>query len=70
MLIVKIQVSITTTADERQMLVYNKDKSIHFQCPVTEDVLLILAGRPKMYCFYSIVSDEIQISGEAPLQDW
>ncbi len=69
--IVKVQLSLHTNCNKRQMLVYNKDNSIFWQGNTTKAVKKIMKGLPKKY-FYGWVNEHKQfvLDDEAPVQDW
>ncbi len=70
-MIVKVQQSLATSAEQRQMLVYNEDRTVFGQFPVTQEVLAVLSDRPKVF-FHAEVDETgfVQLSGEAPWQEW
>lgn len=68
--IVKIQASVATTAGQRQVLVYNEDRSVQFQCPLQPDVESLLRGRLKMYAYATLDGTILEIGNEAPGQVW
>lgn len=72
--IVKVQVSRYTTERKRQVLIYNKDKSVHWMGDASKDVLREMKKRDKAFFYAEIVKTKIEIKvnrgEEAPWQDW
>ena len=66
----KVQVSLTTSHAERQVLIYNKSKEIMIQLPATKAVLKVMGGRPKVYFHGYIENKNFHFNGEAKQQDW
>lgn len=48
-MIVKVQSSLHSTEKCRQVLVYNKDKSLTYQCDLKKSISDLLNGRPKAF---------------------
>jgi hypothetical protein len=69
-MIVKVQVSMFTSAEEQTVLVYNKDKSVMFQGEATPKVLKMMAGRFKAFFKARMRGKEIDIIKPAKWQDW
>lgn len=63
----KVQQSLSTNEKDRQVLIYNEDRTMLYQDAITEDLLELLAGEPKGY-FYGIVNlaNRIVLGGRAP----
>lgn len=73
--IVKVQLSLNTTADEQQCLIYNQNKSVMIQRPVDADLLAMANGRPKFYCWAELVPNgdgtyTINLAEECLPQTW
>lgn len=71
-MIVKVQVPLATNEKKPLALVYNEDRSIQFQMPVSAELLDKMEGRPKAF-FRGVYNEEEQTFGlheEAPWQDW
>ncbi|MGI9250792.1 MAG: hypothetical protein ACR2PR_06305 [Pseudohongiellaceae bacterium] len=67
--ILKIQVPLDTNEPEPFALVYNEDKSIFAQVPMSEDVLSHFDdGEFKIYVSAKLVKDTIVIAGK--LNEW
>jgi hypothetical protein len=77
MFIVKIQVSQYTNTKEKQILIYNKDKTFIYQGDIDEGIEQALKGRVKAYFYARIISADssitipsLEILREAPTQEW
>jgi hypothetical protein len=70
-MIVKVQRSVVTNDPTGpQVLVYNEDRSVEYQEPLTDAVADLMGERVKMY-LYARVRDGVIILGyAAPEQDW
>lgn len=70
-MIVKVQVSLMTTAAERQCLIYNRSRSVIGELPLTEEIATVMADRPKAY-FEAKLDDDgvVQLGREVPAQRW
>ena len=71
-MIVKVQQSLTTSAAERQMLVYSEDRITVFgQFPATQEVLDILDGRSKVFFHAEVdATGRVTLRKEAPEREW
>ena len=70
-MIVKVQLSLFTTAAARQVMIYNRDRSIEFQMDATDGVIEKMDGRPKAFFFAALCKDgSIDLLDEAPFQNW
>ena len=56
-LILKVQTSLSTNADTQMVLVYDKDRSVMGEFPITEGIAKVMNGKPKRY-FHAEVDDE------------
>jgi hypothetical protein len=69
--IIKVQLSIETTEEKRQVLAYNEDRSFMFEDDVSQDILNLMGDQLKAYFFAKINDDgAFEIMGFAPEQDW
>lgn len=69
--IVKIQLSEYTSANQRQVLVYNEDRSIYWQDTAGPEILQAMRGRPKV--FFEAIRDSygvIHVGDEVEDEDW
>jgi hypothetical protein len=70
-MIVKVQVSLATTHEKRQVLVYNEDKSVYYEDDASREILQRMDGRVKVYFNARMVGTDIEIQGEVKEeQDW
>ncbi len=66
--LVKIQVSL---GGEGKMLVYNEDRSIFFERPITKAIKKFMSGGPKRYAIIKMDNGGgFSIVKPAPEQDW
>lgn len=69
--VVKVQLSLETTAEKRQVLVYdNEGRIAPYQADADEALLTIMAGRPKAFFFATLDNGTLSIGDEAPWEDW
>jgi hypothetical protein len=69
-MIVKVQLSITTTEKLPQVLVYNEGKHLHYQGPATKEIERALGGKLKKYFYATLLEGQFVIGKPAPEQDW
>lgn len=69
-MIVKIQVSLTTTRRSQTYLVYNEDRSVMHEGEATPEILNLMAGRPKAYFNAEIVGTLLDIRDEVEEPNW
>ncbi len=50
--------------------IYNRDRSVFWEGPITLDVVRIMAGRVKVFCHADMKNDDIDLYSEAPWQEW
>jgi hypothetical protein len=68
--IVKVQVSIVTGAQKKQVLVYNEDRSLTFQDDASRGLIRRMGGSPKQYFWATLRDAEIHLGEAAPWQEW
>lgn len=72
--IVKVQTSLFTSDGSHLALVYNEDKSVMGEMPVSKEILDAMNGELKAFFWAEIPSSnkfvEIELIDEAPWQDW
>jgi len=69
--IVKVQVSLSTTQDKQHMLlVYNIDKSIYYDGEADPEVLALMEDRAKVYFESNISGTNIALDHEVPDPGW
>lgn len=70
-MIVKVQVSLSTSDGVARCLVYNKDRSVTFEDNLSEDVAEVMDGRPKGYFRATIgPTGLLEIGDEVEEQSW
>lgn len=69
-MICKLQISQFSTEEDKQMLIYNEDRSIFYEDKATEEVLKLAGDKPKLYVYAQVVGTKVQITGIAPKQNW
>ena len=69
-MIIKVQLSLTTSYEKQQMMAYNQDESVLIQEDASKDMKDIMHGRPKAFFNAEMVDGKLTINGEAPWQDW
>ena len=71
--IVKVQLSLATSENRQQMLVYTEGGNDMFQCDAPKAIVKAMGGEHKRY-FYALVptktAGKIVLLEEAPWQDW
>lgn len=69
--IVKVQVSMFSSQGAgRYMLVYNENHTVYYESVATQEVLDLMAGDVKAYCYYRMDGDDIELMKKAPNQPW
>lgn len=69
-MIVKVQVSMFTSADNQRVLVYNKDKSVMFEGRATKKVISMMSGRFKAFFKARVKDNNVELIKPAKWQDW
>ena len=69
-MVVKMQTSLAGTRPEGMVLVYNRDKSLIYEGPITVEVSTLMRGRLKAYFFAECKDGVFEIGAEAPWQNW
>jgi hypothetical protein len=67
--IVKVQLSLFTSHDVRQVMVYNEDRSILWMGPADEDVGKLMGDAVKRFFYAELVNTEIVIDDKRPCKD-
>jgi len=74
--IVKVQASLFSTESEQQVIIYNENRSITYQCPASDcpDMVAVLdPGHPKAF-FWTTIDEEGRLhldpDDTAEWQDW
>jgi hypothetical protein len=71
-MIVKVQIAVAGSpgAEGSMCLVYAKDSKPLFHGPAPESILFQMHGRPKAYFNATVKAGQIELTEEAPWQDW
>jgi len=71
-MIVKVQRSLTTTAKEPRLLIYNYDRSIRYECPESEarDVRAALGDDLKGHFKAKLRGTIVEIGKRVPDRNW
>ena len=69
-MIVKVQLSLSTTHRSQMCLVYNEDHSIEYESEASPEIQTLMAGRLKAYFNAEIVGTLLDIREEVEEQDW
>jgi hypothetical protein len=71
-MIVKVQISISTSLSEHQGLVYNKDHTVWaIFSPIPLDVVMLMGGELKKFFHAELNGDGLlTLDAEADWQDW
>lgn len=65
--IVKLQLSLTTTENQQQCLVYNQKRNLLQQFDATPEILRIMEGRVKRY--FNATFDKGELAIKDPVKD-
>ncbi len=71
--IFKVQISLMTSNDVPEVLIYNEDRSLEFICDLTKDTAKMMDGEYKKFFWglYNCKTKEIELSiHEAEWQEW
>lgn len=69
-LIVKVQLSISTSHNKRQCLIYNEDRSLLQEFEAPPALLKIMGGADKKYFNASLTLGELSINEPTQEQNW
>jgi hypothetical protein len=67
---VKVQRPITANVRNPPALIYNRDRSLQEQFPLTQELLVKLAGDFKAYYWASFKDGVLFLEERAPEQEW
>lgn len=70
MVIVKVQLPLSTNLEVPEALIYNQDRSILCQLPVSDDLKKSMGGAAKQYFFAELRGTILHLDKRAPWQDW
>jgi hypothetical protein len=69
-MIIKMQVSQASSRPGRMVLVYNQDRSIFYEEPLTDEIAALMYGRPKAYFHADLDGTGLEIGDEVLAQPW
>ena len=70
-MIVKVQLSLLSSAGKEQMLIYNEDRSVRYEAPADPKIKDLMGGRLKAYFTAELRPDgKLALGGEAMPQTW
>lgn len=72
-MIVKVQLSLSTTESSRQVLIYNEDHSVVYRGDAPRKLVRIMGQRPKAFFYAEIDGKNIDLdtrSARPPWQKW
>jgi hypothetical protein len=69
-MIVKVQISLFSTEEGPQMLIYNKDKSVWYEDAAPDTLMMVMGSSNKKYFYAEIVDTKIQLGRPAKAQNW
>lgn len=69
-MIVKVQVSLVTTEEVPQVLIYNRDRSVEWVGDASADLMALMDDRPKVFFVAQVIDSKIHLGHEAGWRDW
>lgn len=69
-MIVKVQLSLSTSHPTRRVLIYNEDESVLWEGAASEELIEEMDGEPKQFRYAEIINTKIDIQEQAPWQAW
>lgn len=69
-MIVKVQLSITSTEAKRQVLVYDESRKYRYEAEATKEIEKMMKGRLKAYFAARMNGTQIEILDEVQQQNW
>ncbi len=69
-MIVKVQMSLFTTASCPQVLIYNEDRTVMWQGDAPKGLKKLMKGEPKKFFYATTKNKNIILGEEAEWQDW
>lgn len=68
--IVKVQASLMTTCAQQQCLIYNEDRTLFQEFPMSHDLQKIMRGKDKAFFNAAFDNGELTINEETKEQSW
>ena len=69
-MIVKVQLSLTTSEECQQVCIYNEDESVFWMGDASKELIKEMKGEFKQFRYAEIIDSKIDIQEEAPWQEW
>lgn len=76
-MVIKVQVSLSSTDNIPHMLIYNEDRTVHYEDFASKDILELMGDEPKAYFNADLIDDpanknakRISITSRAKWQNW
>lgn len=69
-MIVKMQLSLRTTAEKRQVLIYNEARTVEWQGDASEEILKAMGDRDKAFFSARMRGTVIEINEPVYERDW
>lgn len=69
-MIVKVQISLASSDNKKQMLVYNKSRNVMYEDAASPEILKLIRNRPKAYFNAEVVNTKIVLDDEVEQQNW
>jgi hypothetical protein len=69
-MIIKVQRSQFSSDGQDMLLVYDRSRRLKGQFPTPPEIAELMGDRPKIFVHAEVVGSELDISGEAPWQEW
>lgn len=69
-MIVKVQQSILTTEENKQVLIYDKTRKYIWQGDITPEVQELLGTKPKIYFNADIINNKFVLKNKVKPQNW
>lgn len=69
-MIVKVQRSLATSEDVPQVLIYDRDRSVRLEGPLSDELARAMGADVKLYFEAEVVGDQLVLQGPAPEQVW
>ena len=69
-MIVKVQVSLASSDNVTRVLIYNQSRTFEYVGGLNQDMVDVMAGRPKAFFEASMGGDGLSIGAEVPDPGW
>lgn len=69
-MIVKVQLSLATSANVQQVLVYSEDRKISWEGDASREIIRRMKGEPKAFFYAHIKNKVILLDDLAKWQEW